>query len=137
MDWTTRPNRIQRLAGLLGEACAEPPDLPANEELMEDARQALAVPLSDHPLECELRDLLSRCIHAPGTVDSYAVDRAIAEAEGVVGPGGAIEYQYRWQSHAGEWSEWRTWRTRTTMDEPVPDPMDAQTIQFGVAPAQS
>src|SRR5262245_33649696 len=138
MDRTAQHIRIRRLAWLLSEVRTyEPADLTMNPILMQEVRDALAVAPSEHALERELHDLLTRTVEAPDTVESYDADRAIAEAEGLVGPGGAIAYQYQWQNSSGEWSKWSTWRTRTTMQAPVPNPADARTIHFRIAPAQS
>ena len=136
MDWTTHHNRTERLAFLLREVRAfETEELTTDRDLMEEIRGALAVAPSDHPLERELYDLLKCTVELPGTVGTYDVDRALAEAERTVDPGGAIEYQYRWQQPSGEWSHWHTWRTRDTMDAPIPDLPDGKYIQFRIAPA--
>ena len=120
---TAQNDRINHLAALLWQAATSGlGDLSRNLELMEAIKSALQVAPSEQPLERELHELLSRTTHSADTaVDWYAVDRAVAEAEGIVGPGGAIEYQRRWQRPDGQWSEWRTYRTRWSQ-EPVEPP---------------
>ena len=134
---TARYDSIQHLAWLLREANAyDPEDLATERGLMAEIEGALTITPSDHALERELYDLLKRTVEQRDTGETYDVDRALAEAEGIVGPGGAIEYQYRCRGRLGEWGQWRTWRTQDTMDAPVPHLPDATYTQFRIAPAQ-
>jgi hypothetical protein len=128
--------RIRQLADLLVQASQyEAADLNERTEWRDAASAALAAVASDHLLETELRDLLAVFLESearPGF--SYAVDRAVAEAKGLVDPGGAIEYQERWQDENGNWSPWRTFRTATG-DHPTRTPQDAVIVQNRIASA--
>jgi hypothetical protein len=128
--------RVRQLADLLVQASQyEPADLKEQTEWRDAASAALAAAVSDHPLEIELRGLLAMFLgndSRPGS--SYAVDRAVAEAQGLVDPGGAIEYQERWQDENGTWSPWRAFRTATA-DQPTLTPHNAVIVQHRIAAA--
>jgi murein DD-endopeptidase MepM/ murein hydrolase activator NlpD len=102
--------RVQHLGELLNTVIMyEPDDLKREFGLLEDIRQTLAREGVDTPLEQELRDLLRQGIAFDQPLPqgwSDAAQRAIAEAEGLVDPGEAIVWQYRWQTPDGLWSRW-------------------------------
>jgi len=87
--------RLSAGVRLLRDANAyDPDDLAAERDLMAEIQGTLTIAPSDHPLERELYHLLKRIVEQPDTVETYDIDRVLAEAEGIVGPGGVIEYQY-------------------------------------------
>jgi hypothetical protein len=127
--------RNRHLADLLSHAAIyEPDDLMRESDWIEAAREALrAKPSPDDALERELYSFLESALR-DFTVGGYAVDRAIAEAEGIVEPGGDIVYQERWLFPDGHWGEWQTFRTKDWDRYPIPPPSDGVEAQVRVAP---
>ena len=104
-------HRIEQTKKLIIEAAAfGPNDLKHETGLLTEIWNTLRQqPAHTTPLEHELRELLRQLVafDEPFPKDwEDRSDRAIAEADGLIDPGGAITWQYRCQTSDGLWTPW-------------------------------
>ena len=131
-----RKERLHVLAEMLAHArIFVPGDLALDTEWRSKTHAAVEAAASEDGLAAEVRDLLKEVLAHVEIVEDANFkrrsDRALAEYDGIVGPGQDIVYEYRWQEADGTWSSWRPTPNSGKLDYPS----EACEIQHRIAGA--
>ena len=131
-----RKERLHVLADMLAHArIFVPGDLALDTEWRSKTHSAVEAAASEDGLAAEVRDLLKEVLANVEIVEDVGFkrrsDRALAEYDGIVGPGQDIVYKSRWQEADGTWSSWRATPRTGKLDYPD----EAREIQHRIADA--